>query len=109
MNMADENASGSDPEVIQRLDTIVAILRLAHGDAIDHAKARLLADPVNAAILKATTGTRFVAAGDLKTRVAKATKQSEKTVQRRIQDLVDIGAVEVRPEGRPAYRASGLI
>jgi hypothetical protein len=99
----------NDAEILRRLDTVIAILRLAHADAIEHATTKLTSDPVNAAILKAASGTKFVAAGDLKTRVAKTAKQSEKTVQRRIQDLVDIGAVEVRPEGRPAYRATGLV
>ncbi len=107
--MADESPNGSDPEIIQRLDTMIAILRLAHADEIERAKEKLLSDKTNAALLKAAAGSKFVASGDLKKKVMKETGESEKTVQRRILGLVELGALEVRPTGLAAYRASGLI
>ena len=99
--MADEN-------VIRRLDTIISILRLAHQREIDDARTRLLSDSVNSAVLEAAA-TGFVSSGDLKKNVAKATRQSEKTVQRRILELVAIGALEKRPTGHAAYRSTGII
>jgi hypothetical protein len=103
------NESARDEEILRRLDTLISILRLAHADEIEHARTRILSDPVNAAVLKATSGGKFVASGDLKAKVVKSTKQSEKTVQRRVLDLVEIGALELRPTGHAAYRSTGLL
>ena len=80
-----------------------------HADEIERAKEKLLSDKTNAALLKAAAGSKFVASGDLKKKVMKETGESEKTVQRRILGLVELGALEVRPTGLAAYRASGLI
>jgi hypothetical protein len=107
--MADGSANDSGAEILQRLDTMIAILRLAHAEEIDRTKEKLLSDKTNAALLKATGGSTFVASGDLKRKVMKETGESEKTVQRRILGLVELGALEVRPTGLAAYRASGLI
>jgi hypothetical protein len=107
--MADVSNDESQDEILRRLDTMISILRLAHADEIEHAKTKLLSDPVNAAILRATAGSKFVPSGELKAKVRKATKQSEKTVQRRVLELVDTGALETRPTGLAAYRATGLL
>lgn len=98
----------ADHEVTQRLDAIISILKLAHSEALTQARASTLADNVSAAILEATAED-FVASGDLKRDIARATEQSEKTVQRRIADLAAMGVLEKRPTGRPAYRSTGIL
>jgi hypothetical protein len=98
----------TDEDIIKRLDTMISILRLAHDDAITRARKNILGDPVNAALLDAAASD-FVGSGDLKKIAIAATKASEKTVQRRILELVGIGALEVRPTGTAAYRSTGLI
>lgn len=98
----------AEDETIRRLDTMIAILRLAYSREIENARTEIRADDVNRAVLDATAGD-FVAAGDLKKKIAKATKQSEKTVQRRIADLLDLGLLEKRATGAAAYRSTGLI
>jgi hypothetical protein len=97
-----------DHEVVQRLDTIISILKLAHSEALAQVRKSTLGDEVSASILD-STAEGFVAAGDLKRDVAKSTKQSEKTVQRRIADLVAMGVLEKRPDGRAAYRSTGIL
>ena len=91
--------------LIQRLDTIIAILRLANRGELDPVWEATRSDPVSAAILDSASGD-YVGSGALQETVSKSTKQSQKTVQRRIADLAAMGLLERRPSGRPAYRAS---
>lgn len=98
----------ADEEIIRRLDAILALLKLAYNEPLDQARRQILEDGVNAAILEMTVDD-FVASGQLKRDIAAATRQSEKTVQRRIADLVAVGALEQRTDGRAAYRSTGLI
>ena len=98
----------ADYEITQRLDAIISILKLAHGDALARVRALALSDEVSAAILEATVDD-FVASGDLKRDIVNTTKQSGKTVQRRIAELVAMGALEKRPTGRAAYRSTGIL
>ena len=99
----------SDEEVIKRLDTMIAILRLAHDEPIAATRKRILENDDNAAILEATASD-FVQSGALKAAVKKATKttSSDKTLERRIGELLALGALEKRSTGYPAYKATGL-
>ena len=93
----------------RRLDRLIAIMQLAHADAISRARQTVLIDPVNAAVLE-VAAEDWVAAGDLKARVAAETRQSERTVVRRIAQLVALGAVEQTGSGsKVGYRSTGLI
>jgi hypothetical protein len=92
--------------ISNQLDTIIALLKLTNREALEQARAEL--DDVSNAILDATV--EPVAIGVLKERVAKATEQSEKTVQRRIGDLVAMGALAKSGGGSAAtYRTTGLL
>lgn len=65
-----------------------------------------LDDPASAGILERSGS--WIAAGELKQAVHEATGQSERTIKRRIQDLVGRGALEARGSGsRVEYRSSG--
>lgn len=98
----------SDAEILQRLDTLINITRLAHADRIEQVRRDTRSDAVNAAILDAATD--WVGAGELKTQVAKATSQSERTVARRLSDLVADGILAQQGAGPSIkYRTTGLI
>lgn len=97
----------NDEAIVRRLDTLIS-LQLAYSNEISNARFTVRSDPVNEAVLAATEDS-FIAAGDLKKKIAASTHQSEKTVQRRIQQLVSLGALERRPTGAAAYKATGLI
>lgn len=100
-------ANHSD-EVTQRLDRIIVLLQLAFRDQIDNARSVVMADPVAAAVLDATEED-WVAAGTLKRQVASATKQSERTVARRLSQLVAQGWLQVAGAGASVrYRSTGL-
>src|SRR5690349_7276838 len=98
----------ADDEMIKRLDTLIAILRLAHSDKLDAAREVILADKTNKALLGATAD--WQAAGQLQKAVKEKTGESESTIKRRLSTLVDQGVLERRGSGpQVAYRATGLI
>lgn len=98
----------ADQEVIERLDTIIALMNLAFAEQIELARSQLMNDPVSAAILD-SLATGPVSAGDLKERAAKASGQSERTVLRRVASLVAQRAIEQQGSGpRTTYRTTGL-
>jgi hypothetical protein len=98
----------TDEHVIARLDTVIAILRLAFRDAFDKARQEMLADPVAAALLGAAT--EWVDAGTLQERASTTTKQSKRTVQRRIAGLLSEGFLEQTGSGPSIrYRNTKLI
>lgn len=98
----------ANDDIIQRLDTIAAILRIAHADEIDVARAEITGDSVNKAILARTA--EWQAAGALQKVVMKETKESQSTVKRRLASLVDRGVLERQGAGPSVqYRSTGLI
>ena len=98
----------TDEDIGRRLDTIIAILQLAHRDAIENARTAIREDNVNAAILDAAT--KWTPAGKLTQAVKQKTKQSSATIGRRLARLVDQGVLE-KSGGGPttAYRATGVV
>jgi hypothetical protein len=70
----------------QRLDRLIGLFELAYSDELAAARQKIRADSVVAAILEATED--WVQVGVLKTAVANTEKISEKTVQRRISEMV---------------------
>jgi DNA-binding transcriptional regulator PaaX len=97
-----------DEELAAKLDRITFLLNLAFREQIDAARKEVLADPVSAAVVEAM-GDDWVAAGDLKRQVAATTGQSERTVSRRVSQLVAQGWVASSGSGANIrYRASGV-
>jgi hypothetical protein len=95
-------------ELVERLDRVIAILQLAHGDAIERARARIRSDKVNASILDASA--KWVTSAKMQTAVATKTKASTRTIQERIADLIAQGVLEKRGAASTTeYKASGLI
>lgn len=95
--------------LVERLDVMVATLKLAFARQISEERARLRADEATAAILDATAEAP-VKSGDLQAIVTASTGVTSRTVQRRLQELVGLGALRQIGSGRAtAYRSTGLI
>ena len=95
-------------EVIERLDRLTAITRIAHADAIERTKERIRSDKVNAALLDGAK--KWVPAAALQKKVATKTKAATRTIQERIADLLAAGLLEKRGGGPTTeYKATGLI
>lgn len=101
--------NGDQEAVLAKLDTIIAIMQLAFKDRIDVARRDILSDAVSACILEKTAGD-WIDAGSLRAQVAEETKQSERTVGRRIAALIGQRALDQSGSGpKIRYRATGLI
>lgn len=96
-----------DADLLDRLDRLIGLLELAYAPELANARAGIRSDTVVAAILDMADDWQGV--GFLKSSVASSTNTSEKTVQRRISELVDRRLLKA--EGQAAsrrVRATGL-
>jgi hypothetical protein len=98
----------SDP-VVERLDQVLAVLRIANADALERASQRLRSEPAKAAALDACADGP-VQAGKLTKAVMAKTKLGNSTVRQHLADLVTAGAL-VREGAGPNtnHRSSGVI
>ncbi len=97
----------SSDETDRKLDLIIALMRIGFGDQLQRRGRILAEDDTNAEILRRCDD--WIAAGELKSAVMNATKQSEPTVKRRISDLVSLGALSRRGAGGAvSYRTTSL-
>jgi hypothetical protein len=98
----------TNEDVIERLDKIAAILKLAHRDAIESARKTIRADKVNAAILDGSK--KWTPSGKLKTAVSKKAGTSGTTYADRIAELLELGVLEKQGGGPTTqYKTTGLI
>jgi Fic family protein len=98
----------SETDVVRRLDRLIGVLELAYREELQKAREGIRSDKANAEILDRTV--EATSAGMLSKAVQQQTGQSPKTVQRRIADLVEMGALERIGSGsNVAYRATGLV
>jgi hypothetical protein len=96
-------------EVTERLDLMLAVLQLAHHDAITSAANELRADNVNAAILDACADD-WVPAAELKAEVHAKVSVGDSTLNARLATLVARRAIQRRGATHTtAYRALGLV
>ena len=102
------NVERDDKRIVERLDMLIALVRLSHGPRIDEALTTIRSDPVASGVLEALRGAPLPA-GVLKSTVARVVKVSEKTVQRSVVELVDRGLVRASGVG-PArtYESAGV-
>jgi len=96
--------------VVERLDLLISTFKLAFSHEIEAARDRTRRDPLSAAILDATADDT-IRSGELQRAVAAAVAGARpRTVRRRIQELVSLGALRVTGAGpTTAYRSTGLI
>jgi len=98
----------SEQDIIDRLDTLIAITRLTNGERIAEAGTVIRSDKVNDAILGLTGN--WTPAGKLTAAVIKKTGQSRPTVARRVATLIEQGLLSKRGGGSSIeYRSTGLI
>lgn len=98
----------STDEVVERLDRLMALMRIAHADAIERTREKIRSDKLNAAILDGTK--KWTPAGKLKTAVMKKTGGGASTFNARLVESLDGGLIEKRGGGpTTAYKATGLI
>ena len=102
-------AAEEEPEIIRRLDLLIGVVSLAFDDAIRAARERARQDPVVASILdRATDG--WIASGDLRAAVSQECGVAERTVNRRMAELVAKRVLLQRGAAQStAYRSSGLL
>lgn len=97
----------SDDEIGRTLNRIAAILQIAHRDALEEERDRVL-DDANKAIFKATAS--WAATADIEKAVVGGKAASRSTLYVRLADLVERGLLERRKNGNTTeYRNSGLI
>jgi hypothetical protein len=95
--------------VVERLDSILAVLQLAHHDAIERAAESIRQDPVNTAILEACADD-WVAAGKLSKQVSSEVSISERRVRDRFAALTARRVLRRRGSGSVVeYRSTGLV
>jgi hypothetical protein len=93
--------------VVERLDTVSAVLQLAHHDRIEQARRQLRSDPINSVILDACED--WTSAGVIQ-KAAREAGGAERTVRSRLRELVARRALAERGAGPSRqYRATGLV
>lgn len=101
-------ANQNDDEVIRRLDLVIGLLSLAFDEPITAARLRLREDSVAAAILDRAADD-WVASSELRASVSRDTGAAERTVYRRVSELLAKRALIQRGSGpSTTYRSTGL-
>lgn len=96
-------------EIVRRLDLLVGVVSLAFDEQISAARDRARKDPVVTALLDGAADD-WVPAGELKASVVKQTGVADRTVSRRLAELVVRRAMLQRGQtAATAYRSSGLL
>jgi hypothetical protein len=99
-----------DDAILERLDLIVAVLQLAHDDAIGRVRGQIRADPVSAAIIDACSD-GWATPAVVRAYVDKTVGATPaRTFQRRLRELLTRGALRERGATHTkSYRSTGLI
>ena len=95
--------------VVDRLDQLILLFRVAFAEQINAFGEDLRADPVTGVILDQISG-GAAASGEIKRTAAKVAGVSEKTVQRALARLVERGVVRADGKGTATtYRSTGVL
>lgn len=98
-----------DEEIVERLDLLIALMRVGFAEQIAAYREAAVADPVAAAVLDVVRDD-WTLSGEIQRSVAKSMKVSERTVLRAITGLADRGLLKSRGTGRQlSYRGSGIL
>jgi Fic family protein len=94
-------------DISSKLSQLLVLTRLSNSKVIAEAREEINRDPVAQALLALADDS--LSSSQLKEKVAEQTNVSEKTVQRRILDLVEKGAITPIRKGKEIYyENSGL-
>lgn len=95
-------------EISHKLSQLISLTKLANKDLIQKAKEEVNKDKVFAKILEFSDGT--LPSNQFKQKISNEAKVSKKTVQRRISQLLDMGALIAIRKGKEIYyKNSGLL
>ncbi len=91
-----------------KLDLIISLMRIAHREPIEAVRSEVLSDKVQREILIAARRD-WIEAGALKKAAMAKSKASKPTVERRIAELLELGALaRTGAGGHVSYRATSL-
>lgn len=94
-------------EISQKLDHLIALSKLGNQDMLQTARKRIEEEKTYSAILAHAMGE--LNASELKEIVKKETGLTSRTVERRMRELLDMGFLVFKREGREVYyEASAL-
>jgi hypothetical protein len=98
----------NDDEIGRKLDLLITINKIAFRDAIERVGATIREDKVNLAILNATK--RWASPAQIHALVVRKNEASKRTVARRTEELLALGALEKQGGGPTTeYRSTGVI
>ncbi|HVE95073.1 MAG TPA: hypothetical protein VNB24_09145 [Acidimicrobiales bacterium] len=98
-----------DSEIVRRLDLLLGVVGLAFDEQIRAGRDRARTDPVTAALLDGAADD-WTPSGELRAAVMKQTGAADRTVSRRLAELVARRAMLQRGSTTTtAYRSSGLL
>ncbi len=88
-------------EISKKLDQLIILTKLSNLDKIAEIKEELRKDPTFQAILDLADGT--TSSSQIILKVTQQTQLSERTIQRKIAELVEKGALNTTRKGRDLY------
>ena len=95
--------------VVDRLDQLILLLRVAFGEQINTVREELRAEPATKAILD-LVASEPIASAEIKRAAKETANVSERTVQRALVRLVERGVVQAHGKGSAtAYSSTGII
>lgn len=99
----------STKDVVERLDQLIAIMKLSNADKLDQYRKEIKKDTVSQAILDLVSN-EPLDYSTLSEKVAEKTRKSERTVKSRIAELSDKKILTTKREGRQTfYFNSGIL
>jgi hypothetical protein len=99
----------ADEDVVERLDRLITLFRIAFADPLDRLRSEIKADPTADAILDIVRDA-WVSSGEIKRSVSRKVKVSDRTVLRSLMGLTERGLLLSRGSGRStSYRSSGVL
>lgn len=94
--------------VVDRLDRLIGLLSFAFAEQIEAASSRIREDAVAVAILEASA--TWVPSGELQAAAVAASGAAKRTIQRKLTELRNLGAISSRGAGSATqYRATGVV
>jgi DNA-binding transcriptional ArsR family regulator len=95
--------------VVERLDLLIATVRLAWREQLEAERERVREDKLDAALLDATASD-WVRSGDLQRKVVKSQKVTERAVRKHLAALLEQGLLRAQRDGKlREYRATGAV
>ena len=88
-------------EISQKLSQLIILTKLSNSNLIKSVKEEIRKDPVAQAAIDLADG--FLSSSQIKEKVATQVKVSEKTVERRLNELVEKGVLIAARKGKEIY------